>query len=176
MSKTRRTCEDRSRLASMVSAWHASGLDRLPADHSSTKARKTTGLAPHGSAGPRCSSWSASYGLCGTVALRTSARQSARPQEPELRHRLFTDSHFRHIDLFDRHGVAALYQELLVIPRSPPGSWSLRGLGQHCGHARDCLSLRTDRRAILLTFGFVLFAVTTLYMGSVTTEISPGRY
>ena len=34
------------------------------------------------------------------------------------------------------------------------------------------LSERIDAR-YLLTFGFVLFAVTTLYMGSVTTEISP---
>jgi len=34
------------------------------------------------------------------------------------------------------------------------------------------LSERIDAR-YLLTFGFILFAVTTLYMGSVTTEISP---
>jgi len=34
------------------------------------------------------------------------------------------------------------------------------------------LTERIDAR-FLLTFGFILFAVTTLYMGSVTTEISP---
>jgi DHA2 family multidrug resistance protein len=34
------------------------------------------------------------------------------------------------------------------------------------------LSEKIDAR-YLLTFGFVLFAATTLYMGSVTTEISP---
>jgi DHA2 family multidrug resistance protein len=46
------------------------------------------------------------------LARSTSARQSARAQELELRRWLFADSHVRHFNLFDGYGVAA------VLPRA----------------------------------------------------------
>src|ERR1700756_5343619 len=66
------------------------------------------------------------------------------------------------------------YQELLGYTAFTAGIVGApRGLGSILAMAVIAhLSERFDAR-YLLTFGFMLFAATTLYMGSVTTEISP---
>ena len=66
------------------------------------------------------------------------------------------------------------YQELLGYTALTAGiAVAPRGLGSIVAMPVIAyLSERIDAR-YLLTFGFILFAATTLYMGSVTTEISP---